>query len=79
MTLEQFRQNIELKKEMEFTSRGINFSISYGRDDDGKNYIAFGEKHLPYEKYYSWGEFINAAKIGNAWLRYSVEDLVFSN
>ena len=51
MTLEQFRQNIELKKEMEFSSRGIDFSISYGRDDDGKNYIAFGEKHL-LDKFY---------------------------
>lgn len=77
MTGTEFKRNIELKKEMDFEYKGTKYSVSYGKDEHGRNFIAFGEYHQLPEYYYSYGELMNNAKIRNSWLKYTIDSLDF--
>lgn len=69
MTKEEFQFIIDIKKEYEFSINGKRYNITYGKDDSGKNYIALGRLYDTPERYYSFGELINYAKIDNQYLR----------
>lgn len=73
MKREQFRFLIDTETVYEFKYKEKNYSISYGKDEKG-SYIAFGERYLQ-EKYYSYGEFMNNARVENSFFREMIEDL----
>lgn len=73
MKLEDFRFIIDCKKAFEFEYRGIKYSITYGKDDKGE-YIAFGRLYEPL-RFYSWGEFMNEARVENAFFREFIPEL----
>lgn len=68
MTKEEFRFIIDTKKEFEFSYKGTNYNITYGKDDKNCNYIQFGQTYMG-EKYYSFADFMNTAKVQNHYLR----------
>ena len=67
MKLEEFRFMIDCKKTYEFKFNDSVYNITYGKDSEGE-YIAFG-KLYEQKKFYSWGEFMNEAKINNSFFR----------
>ena len=75
MQEEQFRRNVELRKEMDLLYRGKRWKLDYGTDDSGKNYISFGEEFLPAGHYYTYGQLVNEAHLGISPLRESIEVL----
>lgn len=79
MTEKDFQQNIEIKKEMELLYRGTRFTVNYGIDNNGKEYIAFGEENLPLKRFTTYGQLVNEAMLGFSPLRYSIESLELLN
>ncbi len=71
----EFRKNVELRKEMDLLYRGTRYKLEYGIDDNGKNYISFGEEFLPAGHYYTYGQLVNEAHLGISPLRQSIEVL----
>ncbi len=59
---------INTKKEFEFVYKGKNYNLTYDRDDNGKDYIVFGERFMG-KKFASFGEFMNEAKVENHFFR----------
>ena len=74
MTYEEFRYLIDTKTEWEFSYKGKNYNLTYTREDDGKDYIAFGERYMQ-KKYSSFIELMNNAEIENSFLREILETL----
>lgn len=68
MTQEAFRFIIDTKREIEFSYQGKQYSITYGTDESGKNYILFGETYMG-TRYYSFAELMTYAKIQNHYFR----------
>lgn len=68
MTVDELRRLIDFKKEFEFSFRDKNYNFTYDKDEDGNPVIIFGETYLG-QKYSSFGELINNAKLGNSFLR----------
>lgn len=68
MTKEEFRYIIDLKKEFEFSYNGKNYNLTYGKTEGGQDFIAFGERFFQ-QKFSSWGELMNTAKVENHFLR----------
>lgn len=69
MTREEFQFIIDIKKEYEFSVNGKRYNITYGNDDSGKSYIALGRLYDTSERYKTFNELINTAKIDNQYLR----------
>ena len=67
MKKEDFRFLIDSKKEWEFKYEGLQYSLTYGKDEKG-SYIAFGRLYQPV-RYYSYTELMNEAKINNSYFR----------
>ncbi len=74
MTKEEFRFLIDTKKPFEFSYKNKNYNLTFGKDDQGKEYIAFGERYMQ-KNYYSWGDLMNQAKVENSFLREMLEEL----
>lgn len=68
MTLEQLIFKVETKSEFEFSYHGKNYNLTYGIDNAGKDYIAFGQTYEGV-KYYSLKELLNKAKIENHYFK----------
>ncbi len=79
MTESEFRRNIDVKKEMELLYRNTRFILNYGIDNQGRNYIGFGEEYLPVKKFYTYGELVTEAMLGVSPLRDSIESLTLLN
>lgn len=73
MKIEDFRFLVDCKKNYEFEIKGIKYSLTYGKDQKG-DYLAFGRLYEP-QRFYSWGEFMNEAKIDNSFFREIIPDL----
>lgn len=73
MNLEDFKFLIDTQTNYEFNFKGKNYNLTYGKDQKG-NYIFFGERYFQ-EKFYSYGEFMNKAKIENYFFKEIIEDL----
>ena len=65
---------INAKKELEFTYKGKNYNLTYDRNDNGDEMIVFGER-FEGQKFSSFGEFINEAKIENHFFREMIDIL----
>ena len=74
MTKEEFRFLVDTKKAFEFTYKGKNYNLTFDKDDNGKEYIFFGERYMQ-QKFYSWGQLMNEAKVCNSFLREMLSDL----
>lgn len=58
----------EAKKEIEFVYKDRTFSITYGTDVNGKDYILFGRLYEG-ERYSSFKDLYARAKIDNSYFR----------
>ena len=58
---------IDTKKSLEFSYNGKNYNLTYDKDEKGE-YIVFGQTFQG-EKYKSFGEFYNNAKVENHFFR----------
>lgn len=74
MTKDELIFLIDTKKEFEFSYNGKNYNLTYDRSDDGKDLIVFGERFQG-KKYFSFGEFMNDARIENHYFREMLGDL----
>ena len=74
MTKEDFLFKIETKSEFAFTCKGKEYNLTYGVDNNGKDYMLFG-RTFEGEKYYSVKELFNKARIENHFFREMLEDL----
>ena len=74
MTKEDVIFKIETKSEWSFTWKGLEYSLTYGVDNSGCDYILFG-RTFEGEKYYSVKELFNKARIENHFFREMLEDL----
>ncbi len=71
--LEDFKFLIDTQTNYEFSYKGINYNLTYGKDKKG-DYIAFGERFFQ-KKYYSYKELLNDARIENSFFREMIEEL----
>ncbi|MBR1910981.1 MAG: hypothetical protein IJ828_01350 [Treponema sp.] len=69
MTREEFQFIVDIKKEYEFLANGKRYTLTYGKDDSGKDYIALGRLYDQPERYASFGDLMNHAKIENQYVR----------
>lgn len=74
MTKDDLIYLIQLHKELEFQYKGKTYSLNYDTDSNGKPLIVFGRQYEG-ERYSSYGEFINNAKIENSYFREILEDI----
>ena len=74
MKKEDFFFKLEARKEMEFEYKGKSYSLTYDKDDSGKEFIVFG-RTFEGKKYDSYGKFMNEAKIENHFFKDMLEDL----
>lgn len=74
MTKDEFIFLIETRREYEFTYRGINYNLTYDKDDSGKSYIVFGQRYEG-KRFESLGEFMNTAKVENHYFREMLSEL----
>lgn len=72
MKLEDFRFMIDCKKNFEFEYHGIRYNLTHGKDEKGE-YIAFGQVYEQ-NRFYSWGEFMNEARVENSFFREFIQD-----
>lgn len=68
MTKDDLFFYIESKKELEFTYKEKTYTITYGIDTDGNDYIAFGRLYEP-ERFTSFKDLYARAKINNSYFR----------
>lgn len=64
----------QVKKVLEFSHNNETYRLEYDKTIDGKDIIKFGPQYEE-KKYYSFGEFLNNAKVGNHDLKYFIESL----
>lgn len=74
MTKEEFLFKIQTKTEFEFKYKGLDYNLTYGIEDGGKEYILFGRTYEG-KKYYSAKELLVNARIENHFFREMLEDL----
>lgn len=74
MRKEDFFFNIQVQKPMEFTYKGATYSIRCEKDDSDNQTIFFGRLYEE-EKFDSYGEFMNNAKVENSFFKDLLEDL----
>ena len=68
MTQSELIFKIETKTEFAFTYKGKEYNLTYGLDNQGKDYLLFG-RTFEGEKYYSVKELLNKARIENHFFR----------
>lgn len=76
MTKEELIFCIETKKEFEFSFNEKNYNLTYDKDDNGKDWIVFGERYEG-KKYSSYGEFINKARVENYFFKEILSDIKY--
>lgn len=75
MTLDQFKEKIEVQMEIGFDVNSIHYTITYDRDSDGKPVIVLSEAFLPGTKYHSLTEMLADAEIQNHYLRDLIDSM----
>ena len=75
MTKEELKNAVELKQELDFKFNGNKYCITYGREPNGKPYIAFGQQYDQPVRYAALQELLLHAKIGNHFLREILDQL----
>lgn len=74
MRKEDFYFNVKIKKSMEFSYNNLSYSIRIEEDEEKNPVIYFGRTYQE-EKYDSYGEFMNTAKVENSFFKDLLEDL----
>ncbi len=75
MTDDDFKHLIEIKKEYEFSVDGERFNITYGTEDDGRQYISLAPLYMQGPHYYSYRELMATARVHNYWLKDFISSL----
>ena len=60
---EEFKNQITSGNEIEFSYQGKRYSVTYGRKDDGEEYISFCEFYKLDTEFADYNDFMENAKI----------------
>lgn len=63
-----FNRLIEEHREIEFTIDGKRYSVTYGKNKNGTEFISFCKFYKPDIEFYSAKDFMDNARIGNCLL-----------
>ena len=74
MTKDDFYCKIQVKQTMEFKYNSILYNINYDKTSDGKEIILFGRLYEE-QKFHSYGDLMNNAKVENHFLKDMLEIL----
>ena len=74
MTKDDFYFKIQVKQTMEFKYNSILYNINYDKTSDGKEIILFGGLYEE-QKFHSYGDLMNNAKVENHFLKDMLEIL----
>ncbi|MBS7258752.1 MAG: hypothetical protein KIG63_09980 [Methanobrevibacter sp.] len=74
MTKDDFYFKIQVKQTMEFKYNSILYNINYDKTSDGKEIILFGRLYEE-QKFHSYGDLMNNAKVENHFLKDMLEIL----
>ncbi len=74
MTKDDIYFFVQAKKELEFKFNGKTYVLNYDKDDSGKEYIVFGQLYEG-QRYESYGELMNKARVENHYFKEIIEDL----
>ncbi len=74
MTKDDFYFKIQVKQTMEFKYNNILYNINYDKTSDGKEIILFGRLYEE-QKFHSYGDLMNNAKVENHFLKDMLEIL----
>lgn len=74
MTKDDFYFKIQVKQTMEFKYNSILYNINYDKTSDGKEIILFGRLYEE-QKFDSYGDLMNNAKVENHFLKDMLEIL----
>lgn len=74
MKEEDFFFNIQIQKPMHFLYKDEEYCIKCDKDSNGNQIILFG-RTFQEQKYSSYGEFMNTAKVENTFFKHMLEDL----
>lgn len=72
MTKDDFYFKIQVKQTMEFKYNSILYNINYDKTSDGKEIILFGRLYEE-QKFHSYGDLMNNAKVENHFLKDMLE------
>lgn len=76
MTRDQFQMEIDVKKEFDFTERGVEYNIRKETDSNGvEKYIVSEGVLPPMFVYFTFGEMMADCVISNHYLRDIIRDL----
>lgn len=74
MTKDDFYFKIQVKQTMEFKYNNYLYNINYDKTSDGKEIILFGRLYEE-QKFHSYGDLMNNAKVENHFLKDMLEIL----
>ena len=74
MTKDDFYFKIQVKQTIEFKYNSILYNINYDKTSDGKEIILFGRLYEE-QKFHSYGDLMNNAKVENHFLKDMLEIL----
>ena len=74
MTKDDFYFKIQVKQTMEFKYNSLLYNINYDKTSDGKEIILFGRLYEE-QKFHSYGDLMNNAKVENHFLKDMLEIL----
>ena len=74
MTKDDIYFYVQAKKNLEFTFKNKTYLLTYDKDSNGKDIIIFGQLYEG-EKYHSFGELMNNAKVENYFFKEFISDL----
>lgn len=74
MTKDDFYFKIQVKQTMEFKYNSILYNSNYDKTSDGKEIILFGRLYEE-QKFHSYGDLMNNAKVENHFLKDMLEIL----
>lgn len=74
MTKDQLYFYIQTRKNLEFKFKGKTYTLMYDKDSSGNEILVFG-RLFQGEKYGSFGELMNKAKIDNYFFKDLLEDI----
>lgn len=74
MTKDDFYFKIQVKQTMEFKYNNFLYNINYDKTSDGKEIILFGRLYEE-QKFHSYGDLMNNAKVENHFLKDMLEIL----
>jgi len=75
MRKEVFQEYIEIRKEMEFKFKNQRYTITYGKDELGFDYIEVALLYEAGQRFSSYKQMMAECKIDNTFLKEFVDDI----